>query len=120
MPARSLNCDNDSRRRCWGCECFLIDVFDGFGEAGLSEEVIETWREHVAEALVLGCELLRGLLECGEMGCGVAVAEGVIGDDVEALLEEGTEGAEVGVHAWSRIEWKSGMGILILSDSQAG
>jgi len=89
MPARSVNCDNGSLRRCWGCECFLIDVFDGFGEAGLSEEVIETWREHVAESLVLGRELLGGLLKGGEMGCGVAVTEGVIGDDVEALLEKG-------------------------------
>ena len=76
-----------------------VEVFERLGEAGLGEEVMEAGREVVAQARVLGGEAFGDILERREVRGGIAVPEGVVGDDVEALLEQVSELEERGGHA---------------------
>jgi hypothetical protein len=64
-------------------------VIEGFLVGGLGEVVAELG----VELAMVGCRVrldgLGNLLQGGEVGGGIAIAERVVRDDVESLLEEG-------------------------------
>lgn len=69
----------------------LHHLLQGFLVGGLGEVVAELGVEVAVVSFGVSLDGFGNFLERGEMGGGVAVAESVIGDDVEALLEEGLE-----------------------------
>jgi hypothetical protein len=66
-------------------------VVEGFLVGGLGEVVAELGIELAMVGCGVGLDGFGNLLEGGEVGGGVAVAERVVGDDTEAALEEGLE-----------------------------
>lgn len=71
------------------------------GAAG--KEVLKPWWEGALMGVVPGGDLFGDRFKCVEVSIGVALAESVIGDDLDAALEEG---GEVGVeHGGSLEAW---------------
>ena len=75
----------------WRCSVFGGDEIEGFGVAGIGEEMAEPWIEFgsvfpgpVADG---GGNLRQGL----QMGRWIAIPPGVVGDDVQAALQQGGE-----------------------------
>lgn len=75
----------------WRRSVFGGDEIEGFGVAGIGEEMAEPWIEFgsvfpgpVADG---GGNLRQGL----QMGRWIAIPPGVVGDDVEAALQQGGE-----------------------------
>lgn len=66
-------------------------MLQGFLVGGLGEVVAELGVEFAVVRLAVGLDGFGNFLEGREVGGGVAVAERVVGDDDEALLEEGLE-----------------------------
>ena len=81
----------------------LREVFQRLRKAGLSEEVIQARREAFAQFGVFRGEFLGDFLQGSEVRRGIAVPEGVVGDQVEAMLEEVAQVGEVG--------WDGGWGL---------
>jgi hypothetical protein len=81
-----------------GAACLGFDVFEGLGEAGLLEEVVQTAGEDGLQAVVLGGDELGNLLEGGEMTRCVRITEIMVADELDSAFEQSVQGAEVGVH----------------------
>ncbi len=75
----------------WRRSVFGGDEIEGFGVAGVGEEMAEPWIE-------LGPVLLGPLADVGgnlrqglQVGRWISIPPGVVGDDVEATLQQGDE-----------------------------
>lgn len=85
----------------------IVKKREGFGEAGVFEEMSQAWIEGgLFDAPVFDRE--GNFLERGEMSGGVAVPPSVIGDDGFTLAEKFTElfgGREIRRHGGRGMEW---------------
>lgn len=66
----------------------IREILQRLGVAGLGEKVIQARREAFAELCVLGGQILGDPLQGGEVRRPIAVPEGMVGDEVEAVLEK--------------------------------
>lgn len=79
-----------------------VQPVESFREAGLGEVVIQARSDGGAMFHVLGGDGLGDLLQGFQMRSGIAISKGVIGDEIEALLQKGAES----VHAVEGSEWR--------------
>lgn len=63
--------------------------------AGLFEEMTQASRQAAPQSLVLGLDGLRNLLQRLEVGGGIRIAQSVVTDDSETLLQEAFEGWKI-------------------------
>lgn len=62
-------------------------MVEGFLIRRVTEVVAESCIEFLEVRSYVGFDMFGNLFEGFELGCGVAIAEGVVGDDGEALFQ---------------------------------
>ncbi len=65
-----------------------IEIFQGLGETGLGEKMIQSWRELAAEFEMLGPELLGDLLQGLQMRGRITIPKRMVCDECDATLEK--------------------------------
>jgi len=76
-----------------------IEIFQGLGETGLGEEMIQPRGQLGAKPEMFGTEFFRDLLQSFEMSGRITIPKRMVGDEFEATLEEGAQWIK-GCHAY--------------------